>query len=70
MAHKRTLKHKHKQLPSEVEQIDQFIKRAVDAIENGEIKVTVGDWLRMLKRRDKLFPVKPVPASCKWVDSW
>jgi hypothetical protein len=70
MAARNTLKYKRNKSPSLIELVDKLIKRSVDALENGEIKATVSDLIRIVHLRRKLFPVPPAPVPVTWIDGW
>ena len=69
MAYKRTLKLKQKKSPPLPELVDKLIRKSVDALKTGKIKVSVSDLIRMRHLRQKLFPEALVPKPPTWVDS-
>lgn len=70
MAAKNTLKYKRNKLPPLVELVDTLIQRSLDALERGEIKATVADLIRVVRFRQKFYPVAPKPQLVAWIDGW
>ena len=68
MANKSNLKHKRVKQLSKLEFIDLLIKKGLKAIEKGEIKVTIADWIRLDQLGEKLYPSAPIPKQARWID--
>lgn len=70
MAAKNTLKYKRSKLPPLVELVDKLIQRSLDALQRGEIEATVADLIRVVRFRQKCFPIAPKPQLVTWIDGW
>jgi len=70
MAIKRTLKYKRNKRPPLIEMVDKLIRKSVDALESGRMKVSVSDLIRIVHLRRKLFPETLVPNPPVWIDGW
>jgi acetylglutamate kinase len=51
-------------------QIETLILNCVEAIEKGEVRVTIADLIRLRKLRDELSPRKTVVPEVTWIDGW
>lgn len=52
------------------ELIEVLIKRCVDAIEAGELKLTIADIIRLRKLQRELYPTRAVVPEVTWIDGW
>jgi hypothetical protein len=68
MAIKRTLRYKRNKRPPQIEAVDKLIRRALDALESGKMKVSVSDLFRIVRLRQKLCPATPAPGTVTWID--
>jgi len=54
---------------TKVELIEEMISEFKEKLEEGEVKVTVGDFIRLLQLREELGKEEPKEIRVRWVET-
>lgn len=68
MAAKNTLKYKRNRLPPLLELVNDAIDYCRRVITRPDFKGTISDLIQLIRIRLKLDPLKPAPATVRWID--
>lgn len=52
------------------EVLDRAVARLQEQLQNGELKGSMADLVRLLQMREEIREVEEQPTTVRWVDEW